>query len=113
MDGLGVLHRMIVLQNLETVKMLLNPPENSCTKKADVNLKCKSDKEWTPLVYAVHTSINFDPAIAELIEAGADTDFMDKDGYAVIHYTVLNGNYKFLQRILIAGADVSKTCLNP
>jgi ankyrin repeat protein len=106
-DGLGLLHRMIIWHSIDSVKFLLNPPPNSKTPKANPNLVCNSERHWTPLAYAVQNPITFETGVAELLTVGADVNFKDEEGFSIIHHTVLNGNYKFLQRILIAGADVN------
>ena len=113
-DGLGVLFDMLLDYANSCGKvftaddiLLLGVRSNEVVRLAlergaDLNA-IKSWSEWTPLLSAAAGG-HADSAKL-LLEAGADKDRADNQGYAPLHHAAIKGNADCLKVLLEAGAD--------
>nr|CUU00441.1 unnamed protein product [Hymenolepis microstoma] len=62
----------------------------------------------SPLMYAVKNGHY--GAITTLVDAGADVNACDRQGFCPIHVTVRNRFYEAVEYLLMAGADPNKCC---
>ncbi|VDO05199.1 unnamed protein product [Rodentolepis nana] len=62
----------------------------------------------SPLMYAIKNGHY--GAMTILVDAGADVNACDRQGYCPIHVTVRNRFYKAVEYLLMAGADPNKCC---
>ena len=70
---------------------------------ADVNARSENSMSVQPLHSA--TAGGHDDVVAVLIDAGADVDSRQPQGWTPLHAAAMNGSFRSVDRLLAAGAD--------
>lgn len=108
------IHIAALLYNFEILEELIR-------LGADVNIKTKDEKRWSPLViaasrydtdpqdnnYNMETSIRRDQTVQMLIDYAADVNFRAGDGVSSLFLACQNGHTSMVEILLRKGADIN------
>nr|XP_034321896.1 uncharacterized protein LOC105338389 isoform X2 [Crassostrea gigas] len=117
--GLFPIHITALLHNFEILQELIH-------LGADVNMKTKNEKCWTPLMYAasrdnidprdnnynMETSIRRDQTVQMLIDYAADVNLSAGDGVSSLYLACQNGHTSMVKILLSNGAYINKCTRN-
>lgn len=98
-DGWTPLHLAVFFGRANTTRVLLS-------KGADLNAVSRSQERVTPLHSALANPHNTSLALL-LVEAGADINTAQAQGYTPLHYAAANGLETIVRTLLEKGADKS------
>ncbi|KAJ2903441.1 uncharacterized protein MKZ38_009926 [Zalerion maritima] len=96
--GMSALHVACISADAEMVEILLS-------LGARVDEPDKTDKKWTPLVYALEVAGT--TVVDALIKAGADVNYVDGEGVPALHHAAARWEGAAAQCLLDAGANVN------
>ncbi|XP_052695974.1 uncharacterized protein LOC128174462 [Crassostrea angulata] len=114
--GLFPIHIAALLYNFEILEELIH-------LGAEVNVKTKDEKSWTPLMFAasrfetdpqdnkynMETSIRRDQTVQMLIDNAADVNLCAGDGVSSLFLACQNGHTSMVEILLRKGADINSS----